>query len=425
MSKLIKRLKRKNNMEKSRKITLFATIILVGFAFGVFYHYYLTYYSPKQYVGVYNSFLYPASYAFCDFFGAFPFIKDLKPYQSVNSWMVYFPFAYIFILPFAYIKNKVLAYSIYLSGFLIYLIYTNTKMFSCKNLTKLQNFQNIFIITLLSYPVLYCLDKGNFDIYLFVLLGFWAYAFQKEKYGLSAVLLALINAMKPFTVFFLLFYFMKKRYKEFFFSIALTAFLVVVSFLLIPDSKTLELSNFLFSLKYYKASYTQTNYIGMGFISSLYMPMKALMLHFSTAPKDVKIFNAFYDYLCSFLTIITLVFVWREKTFWKQLTLLICNFLLLPYCTYDYKFIFLFIPIWMFVNQKEKFKTDWAYLILFALLFIPKNVIISLPLIHGTYDNWLSLSAIINPIIMIELSLLIIHEQFNQETGKRKEETDD
>lgn len=405
-------------MEKSQKVTLFSIITLVGFAFGVIYHYVLGFYMHWQ--GTYESFLYPASWAFCDLFGVINGIKDLKPYQEVSMWSVYFPLNFVFMLPFAYIKNKLLAYFIYISGFVAYLITMNTKMFSCKNLTKLENFQNIFIITALSYPVLYCLDKGNFDMYLFVLLGFWTFAFQKEKYKLSAVLLALINAMKPFTVYFLLLYLMKKRYKELALSVVLTAVLIIGGFLIIPDNLFNEVSVFFKCLKLYKDVYTHQAQIGMAYVSSLYMPLKALFLHFTVSVKNVGIFNFIYDIFCQFITIATLVFVWREKTFWKQLTLLICNFLLLPYCTYDYKFIFLYIPIWLFINQEEKTKFDFYYLILFALLFIPKNILVNFPYIHNGGENWLSLSAIFNPIIMILLCLLIIQEQFNQGKSKRR-----
>lgn len=404
-------------MDKSQKVTLFSIITLLGFTFGVIYHYVLGFYMHKQ--GSYTSFLYPHEWAFCDFFSILSSIKDLKPYQDVSMWSVYFPLNYIFMLPFAFIKNKILTYSIYISGFLVYLITMNTKMFSSKNLTKFQNVQNVFIITVLSYPVLYCLDKGNFDMYLFVLLGFWTFAFQKGQYKLSAVLLAIINAMKPFTVYFLLLYLMKKRYKEFFLSIVLTAILVIGGFLIIPDNIAKEVSMFLQSVIFYKQLYTHQAQIGMAFVSSLYMPLKALLLHFTVSVKNVATFNVIYDIFCQFITIATLIFVWREKTFWKQLTLLVCNFLLLPYCTYDYKFIFLFIPIWLFVNQEEKTKFDFYYLILFALLFIPKNILIDFPYIHNGGINWLSFSAIVNPLIMILLSGLIIFEQFKQVGGEK------
>lgn len=405
-------------MEKKDKIALFSIITLVGFAFGVIYHYILAFYIHK--IGVYESFLYPKEFAFCDFFTILGFIKDLNPYKDAGLWAVYFPLNYIFMLPFAFIKNKILSFFIYISGFLAYWITMNIKMFSCKNLTKIQNVQNIFILTFLSYPVLYCLDKGNFDMYLFVLLGFWTFAFQRGQYKLSAVLLALINAMKPFTVYFLLLYLMKKRYKECALSILLTAFLIIGGFVIIPNNPFQELTMFIENIIFYKQVYTHSVNVGMAYVSSLYFPLKVLFLHFMFTAKSVGVFNFVYDIFCQIITIVTLIFVWREKIFWKQLTLLICNFLLLPYCTYDYKLIFLFIPIWLFVNSEEKTKFDFYYLILFAFLLIPKNIIITFPYIHNGGENWLSLSAIMNPIIMILLSLLIIQEQFYEKRVKGK-----
>ena len=54
-------------MEKEQKIMILSSIVLVGFVMGVFYHYILGFYlhAPEPY----NSFLYPASMAFCDIFG--------------------------------------------------------------------------------------------------------------------------------------------------------------------------------------------------------------------------------------------------------------------------------------------------------------------------------------------------------------------
>ncbi len=56
------------------------------------------------------------------FFGVLKGIKDLKPYQEVSMWSVYFPLNFVFMLPFAFIKNKLIAFFIYISGFVAYLI---------------------------------------------------------------------------------------------------------------------------------------------------------------------------------------------------------------------------------------------------------------------------------------------------------------
>ena len=88
-------------------------------------------------------------------------------------------------------------------------------------------------------------------------------------------------------------------------------------------------------------------------------------------------------------------------------TLLFLYILSIPYLVNDYKLLFLFIPVWFFVNSKEKSKFDLIYTILFAFLFIPKNIIIDL-----NPTDYFSISILINPIIMILLWGLIIFEQY-------------
>lgn len=400
-------------MEKTKKIQLLSTILLFGFALGVIYHYIMGHYLNIKDLS--DSFLYPTSYSFCDFFGIFDYIKDFKPYQETTLWIVYFPLAYLFLIPFAFVKNAVLSYLLFISGFVFYFIYMNIKNFYCKNLDMLQNIQNIFILTFLSYPFLYNIDKGNFDMWLFILLGLWAYAFNSKKYLTSSILLALINAIKPFTIFVLLLYLLKKKYREFFLSVTLSAFLIIGGFMLFPDNFWNQIIVFIKTLKLFKFIYALGPEYGLGYCSSIFTPLKILILHISTNDFFINMFVKIYNYCAIALTLITMFFVWREKSFWKQLTLLFSNFILLPYVTYDYKLIFLYIPLWFFINEKEKSKLDVFYIILFGLLFIPKNIILNFNEIIAPIPVWTSLSAIINPIILILFSLLIIYEQFSQQ----------
>ncbi|MDD3435682.1 MAG: glycosyltransferase 87 family protein [Candidatus Gastranaerophilales bacterium] len=405
-------------MEKREKVLVLSGIILVGFVIGVIYHYFLAYY-----IGFgtkYNSFLYPPYAAFCDFAGALPYLRDFMPYKQPTLWIVYFPFTYILIYPFVMIKKIFLSYSIFISIFLAYLTYMNIKNFSCENLTKLQNFQNIFILTIVSYPVLYILDKGNLDMLLFIFFGLFAYSFKKEKYLLSSVFLAMLNAMKPFTWLFLFLFLFKKKYKEFFLSIILTVLLTIGSFMAFKGGFFEQLSILFKSFAMFKIIYVyqNANDYGMGFGSSLFMPLKLVLCKLTAEPLvSLELFAKIYNFLCLPITIVTMFFVWKEESYWKKFTLLTCNFLLLPYIIFDYKFVFLFVPIWFFVNAEKKSRFDLIYTLLFALLFIPKNIIITLPYVSNTATTWFSLSIIINPIIMILLSLLIVYEQIRNKEG--------
>lgn len=424
-------------MEKSQKVTLLATIILVGFAFGVIYHFVLGFYDGMK--PPFNSFVYPSYKALCDFVEVLPFIKDFNPYKFVTPWIAYFPLAYIVLFPFTLIKNAIFAYCIFLSIFLAFFIPVNVKMFACKSLSKLQNFQNIFILTFLSYPFLYAVDKGNLDLFLFIILALAVYTFKKEKYFISAVLFAFENAMKPFPVLFLLLFLYKKRYKEFFLSILLSGLLVLGGFMALNGDFFDKISVFIQDIGLMSGIYYNFDNFGLTFTSSLFYPLKWLFCKIGEVPllstiKFVYYYNIFYK----FAVVAIVFFTWREKVFWKQITLLTTSMLLLPYLIYDHKLIFLFIPLWLFVNAKEKTKFDLAYTLLFALMFIPKNIIFINKLAahhpellgflansndfmaHQLYWSFISLSVLINPIILLTLFLLIVIEQFKTEGTKEK-----
>lgn len=409
-------------MEKSEKITLLSIIVLVGFTVGVVYHYILGYYlglgEPS------NTFLFGASSFLCDFWGSFPYLKDFNPYKDMTIYIVYFPLSYILIFPFTLIKNAFLSYAIYISVFVTFLTTMNIKNFKCESLTKMQNFQNIFILTVISYPVLYILDRGNFDMFLFVLFGLFIYAFKAEKYLLASVLLAVQNACKPFTLIFLILFLFRKKYKEAFLSLILTVLLIIGGFMILNGNFWDQVVIFIKDIKWFKFCYLYYGNVnnGLAHSSSLFPSLKLLFCKLTAIPViDIFTLVRYYDYLCYILTATIIFFAFKEKIFWKQITLLTCNMLLTPYNTYDYKLIFLFIPIWLFVNAKEKTRFDLAYTILLGLLFVPKNIIINAPYItQDVKSSWFSLEIFINPLILLAITGLIIFEQLKKREVKRE-----
>lgn len=407
-------------MEKSEKIYVLTSIILVGFVVAVIYHYVLGFYLGLEHP--FNSFLFGPDSAFCDFVNILPFIKDLNPYQETTLWINYFPLAYILLFPLTLIKNSLVAYLIFASGFLSFLWFTNFKNFYCNNLTKIQNFQNIFILSIMSYPVIYLFDRGNFDMFLFIVLALFVYSFKSEKYFLSSIFLAIENAIKPFSILFLILFLFKKKYKEFFLSIILTIILIACGFMVLKGNFFDQIVIFIKDLAAFKIAYVYkvNDDRGMFFCASLFSMLKLFLCKLTYTPiVSQGLLSKLYSYLCLVITAITIFFTWREKIFWKQISLLTCSMLLLPYVVFDYKLIFLFIPIWLFVNEKSKSKFDLIFAICFGLLFIPKNIVITHTTTSYTATKWFSLSVIITPLLLLSIFGLIIFEQFynKQETN--------
>jgi len=416
-------------VNKTSKILVLSSIILFGFSAAVIFHYILGFYLGLP--NPFNSFLFDPASAFCDFIQIVPFTRHLAPYQVPSVWITYFPLTYVLLFPFSLIKNTYLAYTIFAAGFLSFLIFMNFKNFRSEALSKSENFRNIFILSFLSYPVLYALDRGNFDMFLFILFALSIYTFKSKKYLLSSIFFALQNAIKPFPIIFLALFLYKKKYKEFFLSLILTALMIIGGFMFLHGNFFDQITVFIRSLADFKAQYIfdNSNNYATCYSTSLFMALRLLLCKLGTNPILTTFeLGKIYSFILALMTAITVFFAWREKIFWKQIAIMSLYMMLMPCLVVDYKLIFLLVPIWLFVNSKEPSRFDLAYTILFGLLFIPKHIVIMNPtvvaqrlqsLTQNVHWAYFSLSTLLNPLIIIIFMTLIITEQFL--SGKNKE----
>ncbi len=406
-------------MEKSEKITILSSIVLVGFVLAVIIHYVLGSYLGLSYP--FNTPLCVPQEAFSDFTSTVNRVKGFAPYSHPDSWLTYFPLAYLLLVPFTFIKNQLLSYIIFASGFLTFLTCLNIKFFYIPGLTKMENIKNIFILTITSYPILYALDRGNFDMFLFVIFAGFVYLFKSKKYLLSAVLLGIQNAIKPFPLLFLLLFLFKKKYKEFFLSLLISGLLIIGSFLCFKGGFFHQITTYIQSLVIFKKLWIYNiSGNGMSESSSLFGALKFLLCVYNHVTTTL-VLEKLYIFIASIITMITIIFTYKEDVFWKKITLLTLNMLLVPYIIIDYKLIFLFIPIWLFVNAKEKTKLDLTYTILLGLLLIPKKIFfLWLHVEHMT--QLVTYGIIINPILMLIFMGLIIYEQLSKKQKKEENE---
>lgn len=398
-------------MEKSQKILLLSSIVLVGFIITVIFHYIMGFYLNVPYP--FNTFLSVPKEAFSDFTDTLQKIGNFAPYVHRDCWMGYFPLAYILLFPFSFIKGRLIAYLIFASGFFSFLIYMNVRFLYDKTLAKIENFKNIFIMSFLAYPVLYVLDRGNFDMFLFILFAGFIYAFKSEKYFLSAVLIGIENAIKPFSSLFLILFLFKKKFKEFFLSLLISLLLIIGGFLFLKGGFFHQIIIYIQNLVVFKKIWVDDNYgRGMMDTSSIFTALKFLLCCCNHII-SVELLEKIYNYLGFIITAATIFFTYREEIYWKKITLLTLNMLLVPYIIINYKLIFLLVPIWLFINAEEKTKFDLAYTILFGLLLFSKKIFIFWLHLKG-YTQFITYGVIINPIIMLLFMGLIIFEQFNR-----------
>lgn len=403
-------------MEKANKVKTLALIVLVGFLGIIIFNFFMGFFFKDYYI--YNTFFFNPEFSlspeniFSDFTGVLPKIKGLQPYAPPADWQNYFPLSFILILPFAYLKNKFVAYFIFVSIFVSVFVYFNYKFLNCLTLNKFENIKNIFIISCLSFPFLFIVLRGNLDMLIMLFFIATIYFLNKKNYRWSSVFLAVVNSLKLFSFLFPIIFLCKKQYKEFFINIGLTFLLIIGGFLFFKGNILYQISILLESWIHAAQGYiyANNNNYGMVYQSSLFMLLKLIFCkNYSSSALSTFQLAKFYNLFVLIFTLATIISLFKERFLWKQITLLTLYMILIPSISFDYKLIFLYAPIWLFVNSEEKSRFDLIYTILLGLLLIPKSIIFNN---SNFFDGSIfSLSLIINPVIMLGIMLLIIYEQ--------------
>jgi len=394
-------------MDKQFKINLLSAIILVGFVFAVFYHYIMGSYLHLGYP--LNTFLFDPNDRFMDFFHSYKLIKGLDIYTQTNYLVLYFPFAYILFYLFSLVSNPFVAFGLFTSIFMIFLVFYNFKFLKCENFNLIQNLKNLFIISFLTYPVLFSFDRGNIEIYVFIFMAIFIYLYLKQNYALSCVFLSFAVAMKLFPVVFLILFFSDKKYKEAFFTIFLTIIITLISLFIFKGSLLHQISILMQNLTLYNRYYIIGNF-GLAYSSSLYGALKIILSY--TNLLNMGIFYFCYLLFAVISAPILLFIAYKENDFWKKVTLLTLIMIIFPQVSADYRLIYIFIPVWLFVNAPIKNRLDLLYTTCFGLLLIPKNYYF----FQGTAY---SISIILNPLIMIIIIFMIIIQYYKNHKTKK------
>jgi len=389
-------------LTRKEKIKYVVYILFLGFLMAVFYsagQNILGYKDPK------NTFLFTPGNIFSDF---------TSPVKAPD--VITYSFFTTIIKRIFFLIGTEISLMLFILSSLVFFTLINLKEIGDKKLDK-STVINIVIFSLLSYPLLFTVNRGNMEIFVFFLLYLFASYLSKKKFLTSAFFLSLAISMKLFPVVFLVVFLSFKKFRVFFFACLSTLLINLISYVTIffQSSNIIKkmMSEYFAS---YTGSYMKAYAIdnrGLDFGHSLYGLLKLRIFSFykSTSITDVTLREVTSLFkLYSFIEIGLFAFlssyvVFIEKELWKKITLLVIAMNLLPYISADYKLINFFVPLYLFLNKKEKSKTDLIYVILFSLLLVPKNyytTLLNLPDI--------SLAVFLNPILMILLMVLIIFE---------------
>ena len=397
-----------NFLNRRKKIQFLSLIVLIGFGFGVAYHYYFGTYWQQPYPQ--NTFLFVPSKHFSDFYDVVRDGHTLSPYLEYKS--AQYPFlamlGYLFsLIPAAYIVYALLI-------IIFFLLLSVTHLWVDNWLTSATP---VFILTFLSYPILITIDRGNFESLVFIFLLSFMYFFTKERYFTSALFLSFAISMKLYPAILLVLFIPEKRVRELLICVVSTVAITLASLLcfrggLLPNlAFLLHGSNIGANPLFSQFTSLSSNMVQRGVSLFTFIKILSYSVGLFQGVKSSLFLTCYLIFAGALGILIVLSVVFIEKEIWKRVALLIFAMLLLPHISADYKLLHLFIPIYLLINSKHLSRFDILYLVAFALLLIPKDYYYFPNMVSDAapgHVHDVSISTFLNILIMVIITLAIL-----------------
>jgi len=382
-------------VQAREKTRLLCTIIVIGLLGAVIYHAVLGSVFGVEYPG--NTFLYNPAIRFSDFYWILESIQAGSPLSG--KWSFYFPFAYVPLYPVSGLAWQV-GYAIMVAAFVSSLLH-----FCWERLAFLRHGQRAAataVVALLSSGTLYIIDRGNIDQLVLVFTLMFFSLFLRERYGWSAIPLAVAIAMKAYPGAFGVLLLLRRRYAAAALTGVLTLVLTVGAMALYPGGLWRSYELWQGRMAAFNEIYVSNPVMHQGSLSYLSLvKIAARVVRFDFAGHAGTILALYSLAAAAIFAAVLAHILLRERELWKQVYLLTFLTMVLPQVSFDYKLVFLLLPAVLFLNAAPApRRQDLFYTATFGLLLIPKAYF---PLGSET-----KLSGIVNPAALTAVAGYII-----------------
>ncbi len=384
--------------------------ILAAFFLAAAYHAIQSTFFSRGYP--WDTFLFIPTDRFADFYVLVKVCRDFDPYFGHGS--AQFPFTNLLFCGFARLPMRVgvFVYEVGLASFTVFFLWSNFR-----HLGNRLALAAALAITGLTYPVLFTLDRGNIEGLLFIVLGFFAGYLARGRWTAAAIFLGIAIALKGFPVVFLVLFVPERRWKP------LLIALVVAGVLTVGALATFT-GGFMANLKFMLGG---QNFAGnstlMAFLGQNHFVQRGMSLFtwFKIVFCELRLidhinmarFLSIYKIAAALVYLAAAAYiVFRGRTLWKNVALLVSLMLLLPHISADYKLIHLLIPFALFFSSSENSRWSTAYVAIFCLLLIPKSYYLLGAVWSDSGASDISSAVLLNPILLAALCVLVIAEDY-------------
>ncbi len=397
------------NLSADRRIKAISLFLLGGFLLAVLYHFIFGVYRSAPYP--YNTFLFHPEDMFNDIRNPFGMVYGFRPYmpKEFMETATYFPFAYLPVYAFS-VMGDCLRLPLYMGIFAILFAWLAHRhmRYEMRGLwQRVEYVRDFFIITFLSYPFMFALDRANFEMYVFLFVAFFLYHFRKGNDTAASLFLAAAIACKGYPAIFLVLFLKERKYRAVLGTCVISVLMAVVPLFLYGNGFSDNLRGFMLGLSEFKQYYVVETR-GYSHNSCIY---NVIRLFYAGVFHKTQIAALARDYSAvgAVLGLLAVAYVWfREKSLWKQMLVLASTAILVPPVSGNYKLLMLFLPLWLFISDREQTRFTPLYCLFFALLLIPKEY----PF-HFTIKEFeeFRLSGFLNPLLLLTFCGLIALER--------------
>lgn len=395
---------------KARFFVQLALITSSGLLFSCVVHFFA--YPSLGYAQYpYSTFLGLEHLIFSDFYETCHRATHDDPY---SIWTLYFPSALQFFSAFCRFSPKILS----LDDLLAILILVNFGFFSLISARLLKvgprslGYWLLFYIT--SYPFLYAVNRGNIELLIVILVAGFVF-FERTGRSTGAVaLISLAASFKGIPGIFAAEYLGRRRYAAFGATLALIVVFSVLGVLQLPGDMIGHLAGLIRQHQKFDIVWAQ-GLDGLVRSASFYGMVKTVLLLTGAAlPTANVIASILWVALLMLLgfQLWTMIQGWRPATAASRFMVMALIFLFFPRVSNDYKVMILSLFPLLFTNDEWRFFDSQANVIVFGLIFVPKNFIVlasdSLTRfdanLHATYAD-VTLGAIVTPLLICTLAV--------------------
>lgn len=388
---------------KAARLRLLVAIVLVGTTASVIYHYIGTYYYD---VGMPRStFLFLPGDHFNDWDNLYIFAEDFL--AGVPGPYAYYPFAILVSLASTVLPLDV-GFALMVALFLVVVAFMLKGWVVDVDEHLTEKVTHAVILTALSYPVLFALDRGNVEILIFVLLaGFFYFTYKRDVPWLAALLLAAAIAFKLYPATLLLLVLAERRFKTLVLSLCFLVVLSVAGVVVVPLGG-FGLGEFWEMTAQGKTLYQASMVQAGGGVQHGHTLWGMLRLPALLRDRSIEAWQltAYLGVCALVVAVVAFQAVFREKERWKLVLYSVVLSILLPYVSADYTLIHLYFPLVFYLNAPRRSRWDPVYAVLFGVLLVPVDYYYPIPYGHGV-----SISVVVYPLALLALLVVAIRDR--------------